>query len=133
MRTPLGPPTLRLQPDRAAIGLAAENVAERFLQRQGLQVLLRNYRRRFGELDIVALDGEILVIVEVRSRASTEFGGAAASVDGWKQRKIVRAAQLLLAERRDLARLRARFDVVTVSDPCSAEPRVEWLRDAFRC
>jgi putative endonuclease len=133
MRMPLAPPTLRVQPDRAAIGLAAENVAERFLQRHGLQVLLRNYRRRFGELDIVALDGEILVVVEVRSRASNEFGGAAASVDGWKQLKIVRAAQLLLAERRDLARLRARFDVVIVHDPCSAQPHVEWLRDAFRC
>ena len=56
MRTPPTPPT----PDRAAIGLAAENVAERFLQRHGLQILLRNYRRRFGELDIVALEGEIL-------------------------------------------------------------------------
>ena len=110
MRTPLA-----LQPDRAAIGLAAENVAERFLQDHGLRILLRNYRRRFGELDIVALEGEILVIVEVRSRASDEFGGAAASVDGWKQRKIVRAARLLLQERHDLARLRARFDVVSRS------------------
>ena len=71
------------------------------------------------------------MIVEVRSRASDEFGGAAASVDGWKQRKIVRAARLLLQERQDLARLRARFDVVIVHDPCSAEPRVEWLRHAF--
>jgi putative endonuclease len=133
MRPSLTPPTLRVQLDRAAVGLAAENIALRFLQQQGLEILLRNYRRRFGELDIVARDGDILVIVEVRSRASEAFGGAAASVDGWKQRKIVRAAQFLLLERRELARLRARFDVVIVHDPGSAQPRVEWLRHAFRC
>jgi putative endonuclease len=125
------PPDFSLAPDRAAVGLAAENLAARFLEQRGLTILLRNYRRRFGELDIVALDGEILVIVEVRCRASDQFGGAAASVDGWKQRKIVRAARLLLQERRELARLRARFDVITVDDPSGAEPRVQWIRHAF--
>lgn len=113
-------------PDRQRIGAAAENLAADFLCRQGLAILLRNYRRRFGELDIVAREGDVLVIVEVRVRASEEFGGAAASVDGWKQRKIVRAAQLLLLERKDLAALRARFDVVVVRDR-----KIEWIRNAF--
>jgi putative endonuclease len=125
------PPDFSLTPDRAAIGVAAENLAARFLEQRGLTILLRNYRRRFGELDIVALEGEILVIVEVRCRASDQFGGAAASVDGWKQRKIVRAATLLLQERRDLARLRARFDVITVYDPSAANPEIQWIRHAF--
>lgn len=125
------PPDFSLTPDRAAIGLAAETLAARFLEQRGLTILLRNYRRRFGELDIVALDGEILVIVEVRCRASVQFGGAAASVDGWKQRKIVRTATLLLQERRDLARLRARFDVITIDDPSSMAPEIQWIRHAF--
>jgi putative endonuclease len=125
------PPDFSLTPDCAAIGAAAENLAARFLEQRGLTILLRNYRRRFGELDIVALEGEILVIVEVRCRASDQFGGAAASVDGWKQRKIVRAAHLLLLERRDLARLRARFDVITIDDPSSAAPEIQWIRQAF--
>lgn len=120
------PEKLRLTPDRTAVGLAAENLAARFLERHGLRILLRNYRRRFGELDIVALDGEVLVIVEVRARSSDQFGGAAASIDGWKQRKIVRTAQMLLLERKDLARLRARFDVIVVQGD-----DVEWLRNAF--
>jgi putative endonuclease len=112
--------------DRALIGQTAETLAARFLEERGLTIVLRNYRRRFGELDIVALDGEILVIVEVRTRASDQFGGAAASIDGWKQRKIVRTAQMLLLERKDLACRRARFDVVLVK-----EHEVEWIRSAF--
>jgi putative endonuclease len=120
------PPDFRLTPNRAAVGLAAENRAARFLEQRGLTILLRNYRRRMGELDIVAREGSVLVIVEVRARASDEFGGAAASVDGWKQRKIVRTAQLLLQERKDLASFPARFDVIVVRGD-----DVEWIRHAF--
>jgi putative endonuclease len=113
--------------DRAAIGKSAEDVAAEFLERQGLTVLMRNYRRRGGELDIVARDGDILVIGEVRTRSTETFGGAAASVDGWKQHKIVRAASQLLQQRRDLARLRVRFDVLVVR----GGGEVEWIKHAF--
>src|SRR5687768_10121349 len=95
--------------DRAAVGKSAEDLAVEFLEQQGLAVLLRNYRRRGGELDIVARDGDVLVIGEVRTRSSESFGGAAASVDGWKQHKIIRAATLLLQQRKDFARMRVRF------------------------
>jgi putative endonuclease len=112
--------------DRAGIGKNAEELACQFLEQQGLTVLLRNYRRRSGELDIVARDGDVLVIGEVRARSSDEFGGAAASVDGWKQHKIVRAATQLLQERKDLAKMRVRFDVLAVRGE-----RVEWIKHAF--
>ena len=115
-----------MQTYRQVIGTTAENLAVHFLREQGLEIILQNYRRRFGELDIVALDGEVLVIVEVRTRSSDAFGGAAGSVDGWKQRKIVRTAQLLLLERKDLARRRARFDVIVVRGRA-----IEWIRNAF--
>ena len=75
---------------------------------------MRNYRRRGGELDVVAREGDVLVIGEVRTRSSESFGGAAASVDGWKQHKIVRAATQLLQQHKDLAQLRVRFDVLVV-------------------
>ena len=87
--------------DRAVLGRSAEEVAADFLAEQGLAVLLRNYRRRSGELDLVAQDGDTLVIAEVRTRSTDEFGGAAASVDGWKQHKIVRATTQLLQARKD--------------------------------
>jgi putative endonuclease len=117
--------------DRAVLGRSAEDIAADFLAGQGLTVILRNYRRRSGEIDLVARDGDVLVIAEVRTRSTDEFGGAAASVDGWKQHKIMRAAAQLLQERKDLARLRARFDVIVVRGAGGMSPRVEWLKHAF--
>jgi len=117
--------------DRAAIGRSAEDIAADFLTEHGLTVLLRNYRRRSGELDIVARDGDVLVVAEVRMRSTDEFGGAAASVDGWKQHKIIRATTQLLQQRKDFAQLRVRFDVMVVRGAGGAHPTVEWLQHAF--
>jgi putative endonuclease len=113
------------------IGQRAENIAAEFLCAQGLVILERNYRRRLGELDIVARDGDVLVIAEVRTRASNRYGGAAASVDGRKQRRLVRAAAQLLQQRRDFSHLRVRFDVLAVSETVAASPKVQWLQHAF--
>jgi putative endonuclease len=117
--------------DRAILGRTAEDVAADFLTEHGLSVLLRNYRRRSGELDLVARDGDILIVAEVRTRSTEEFGGAAASVDGWKQRKIIRATMQLLQQRKDFAQLRVRFDVIVVRGADGAQPTVEWLKHAF--
>ncbi|MFO7276610.1 MAG: YraN family protein [Pseudomonadota bacterium] len=121
----------RPRPDRREIGRRAEDVAAEFLVRHGLTILTRNFRRRLGELDLVAREGDVLVVAEVRTRSSDEYGGAAASVDGWKRRRIVRATLQLLQRHRDLSRLRVRFDVIVVSDPFGAIPKVEWIRHAF--
>jgi putative endonuclease len=117
--------------DRAALGRSAEDIAADFLAAHGLDVLLRNYRRRSGELDLVARDADVLVIAEVRTRSTEEFGGAAASVDGWKQHKIIRATTQLLQQHKDLAKLRVRFDVIVIHDADREQPRVEWIKHAF--
>lgn len=116
---------------RQASGSRAESLACEFLQAQGLELVARNFRRRLGELDLVLRDGGALVIVEVRTRARDDYGGAAASIDGFKRRRIVRAAQQLLQQRADLARLPSRFDVVVVHGVEGPAPRVEWIRHAF--
>src|SRR5262245_51862807 len=116
---------------RARIGTTAEDLAAEFLQAQGLELLSRNYRRRGGEIDLIARRGDVLGIVEVRTRSTQCFGGAAASVDGWKQHKIVRAASQLLQQHKALARLRVRFDVIVVHEPEGVRPRVEWIKHAF--
>ncbi|MGB6602888.1 MAG: YraN family protein [Steroidobacteraceae bacterium] len=116
---------------RQETGKRAEQLAAEFLAAQGLTVLERNYRRRLGELDIIASDAGVLVIAEVRTRAVETFGGAAASVDGFKQRRIIRATAQLLQQRRELARLPVRFDVLVVSGLERASPRIEWIRHAF--
>ena len=113
------------------IGQVAENIAADFLRAKGLEILERNYLRRLGELDIVARDGDVLVIAEVRTRASDRYGGAAASVDARKQQRIIRAASQLLQQRRDLAQLRVRFDVIAVLEMDRERPRVDWIQQAF--
>jgi putative endonuclease len=117
--------------DRQQIGRAAEDAAVTFLESQGVEILLRNFRRRLGELDVVARERDTLVIAEVRTRSSNVFGGAAASVGFQKQSRLTRAATQLLQQRKDLAKLRVRFDVIVVHDPTSAQPRVEWIKHAF--
>ena len=116
---------------RQQSGRRAEDLAAEFLRTQGCEILERNYRRRLGELDLIAREGGVLVIAEVRTRASAEWGGAAASVDRRKQRRITRAAQQLLQQRSELAQLPVRFDVLVVSDLGATEPRIEWIRHAF--
>jgi putative endonuclease len=112
-------------------GQAAERIAADFLAAQGLEILFRNYRRRAGELDLVARTRDVLVIAEVRTRANDAYGGAAASVDGRKQHRIIRAATQLLQQRDDLARLPMRFDVIVVSGVDTESPKVEWIQHAF--
>jgi putative endonuclease len=116
---------------RQQSGRRAEELAVEFLRAAGCEILHRNYRRRLGELDIVArADGE-LVIAEVRMRTSNAWGGAAASVDRRKQQRITRAAHQLLQQHVDLASLPVRFDVLVVSDPYGPSPAIEWIQHAF--
>jgi putative endonuclease len=112
-------------------GRRAEELAAEFLRAAGCEILQCNYRRRLGELDIVARANEALVIAEVRTRTGSAYGGAAASVDRRKQQRITRAASQLLQQRPDLARLPVRFDVLVVSDPYGPSPAIEWIQHAF--
>jgi putative endonuclease len=116
---------------RQRIGQAAEDIAADFLRAKGLEILERNYRRRLGELDLIARERDVLVIAEVRTRASNAYGGAAASVGIRKRRRLIRAASQLLQQRKDLARMPVRFDVIVVSDMSSESPHVEWIQHAF--
>ena len=117
--------------DAQILGARAEQIALDYLTGHGLTILERNYRRRLGEIDLVALDHGVLVIAEVRTRSSEAYGGAAASVGRLKQRRIIRAAAQLLQQHRDYAALPVRFDVLIVSGLNSAAAQVNWLRHAF--
>src|SRR6516165_775619 len=113
---------------RQESGRRAEQLAAEFLRAAGCEILQCNFRRRVGELDIVARADGVLVIAEVRTRASTTYGGAAASVDRRKQRRITRAASQLLQQRSDLAQLPVRFDVLVVGDPYGTAPAIDWIQ-----
>ena len=121
--------------DRGARGRLAETFARDALLRGGLKPVAANVNYRGGELDLVMLDsgargGTTLVFVEVRYRASDDFGGAAASVTPAKQRRLVRAATRYLASHPSLAALPCRFDVVGAEADADA-PTLTWLRAAF--
>jgi putative endonuclease len=113
-----------------ARGRRGEDLAHRYLQKRGYTVVARNFRTRSGsaELDLVAWDGSQIVFVEVKSRATEEFGAPDRAVDVEKQRKILRAAGEYL-HRMDASWDIARFDVVNVV--FAAKPIIRHVEDAF--
>lgn len=117
--------------NRRQLGHSAEELACAFLIAQGLHIELRNFRQRVGELDVVARQDDVLVIAEVRTRTSEQFGGAAASISHRKRQRLVRTAKLLLQRRGDLCGLRVRFDVLIVHRAGHTDARVEWIQHAF--
>jgi len=107
-------------------GARAEDLCAQLLRRAGLRILARNWRCRHGEIDLVAEDGGTLVFAEVRLRRSERYGGAAESVTGAKRRRLLAAARLYLAGRKEV---NCRFDVLLLDG--AQEPAIQWIRDAF--
>lgn len=114
-----------------ATGDVFELAAEQHLLAAGLIVLDRNVQCRHGELDLVMQDRDVLAFVEVRYRQSTGFGGAIASVDPRKQRRLIATAAFYLQTHPAHARRACRFDVIAIAGDVE-NPRIEWIKDAFR-
>jgi putative endonuclease len=98
---------------RQSLGLTGEDLACKELERLGYEILARRYRTRFGEIDIVAKHKQATVFVEVKARCGDDYGGGAAAVTPWKQRRIAQMAVDYLS-RHNLHDTPCRFDVVTV-------------------
>lgn len=114
---------------RATRGRNAERRARDWLCARGLVPVASNYRCRYGELDLVMLDGETLAVVEVRSRTTASFVSPELSVDARKQAKIIRSAESFCACNPRFAGLPVRFDVVAVTGDDGAT--LEHITDAF--
>lgn len=117
---------------RRARGNAAERLAADYLVGRGMRVLARNVRCKGGEIDIVCLDGALLVVIEVRQRARLDFGGALASVTPAKQRRIIRATRHLLQTFAVCRGRCMRFDVIGVQGLPDGAHEISWIKDAFR-
>jgi len=96
-----------------SLGNRGEAAAALFLQRMGYQILERQWRSHFGELDLIVLDGDVIAFVEVKTRTSTSAGHPTEAITALKQRNITRSALAYLKRRRWLER-RVRFDVISV-------------------
>jgi putative endonuclease len=114
---------------RQSLGKLGEELACAELTRRGYAILARRYRTRFGEIDIVARDGDVMVFVEVKARDGDRFGDGAEAVTGWKQRRVASMAVDYLSRHR-LEDRPCRFDVVAV-DVSTSPPRVEVYAAAF--
>lgn len=113
------------------LGRQAENRACLFLEKRGLKLLTKNFRCKYGEIDLIMQDGNMLVFVEVRFRSSHLFGGPLASITPDKQRRLLAAAQIYLQKHAVKGRYEGmRFDVVALSAQAE-EPEIEWLTNAI--
>lgn len=110
-------------------GQQAEDLAASFLERQGVRLIARNYRCRGGEIDLIGIHQDTLLLVEVRLRRRSDYGDAAASITRTKQRRIVLAARHFLAAHPEWQSQPCRFDCLLL-DQLSPE-RIDWLTDAF--
>jgi len=108
-------------------GADAEQIAAAYLQKQELVLVAQNYRCRFGEIDLVMTDRDVLVFVEVRMRSSEAFGSAAASITATKQGRLLRAARHYLSQLE--TEPACRFDAVLITGKDTRH--IEWIRDAF--
>ncbi|MZR62473.1 YraN family protein [Alcanivorax sp. DP30] len=118
-------------PRRKAQGDKAEAAAEQWLEQQGLSLVTRNYRCRQGEIDLVMLDQDSLVFVEVRWRKTQSHGGALASVDHHKQRRLIQAARHFLAKHPIHQQRPCRFDVIGMEPDNSGSVSYQWIQNAF--
>lgn len=116
--------------DRAETGRRGEAVAAQYYRKRGCRLQAHNYRTRFGELDLVVEDGEILVVCEVKTRRHGNRISGAEAVDFYKQQRIIAATQQFLQEsgRGDRA---VRFDVAEVTPLPEGKWQIHVIQNAF--
>jgi putative endonuclease len=122
----------RVLTKKQALGMRAEQLAANYLEQRGYAILVRNWRRPEGELDLVVGTEGLCVFVEVRSRTGTERGHPLETVDARKRARILRAARMYIDEERPRAAV-FRFDVVGVTFALDeSPPELVHVEDAFQ-
>jgi putative endonuclease len=115
------------------LGAAGELLARRHLERKGYRFLAANWRRSYGELDLIMRDRDVLVFVEVKTRHGERLGTAEESLTAAQARRLLRGAQSFLAEREDLAGLFWRVDFIAITlSPTGEVSRLTHIVDAVR-
>lgn len=114
-----------------ASGAQAERMAEKFLRKQGLRLKERNFSSRFGEIDLIMMDGSACVFVEVRYRNSSAFGSPAETVNETKQNKLRRTAEYFLQMQQLSEKVSCRFDIVSITGQLGPDAGIQWIQNAF--
>ena len=113
-------------------GTVGENVAEQYLTANGYRILGRNLGCRYGEIDMVAQQGDKLFFVEIKRRRTRTFGQALEAVPLKKQHRIRRTAEYLLLKNCDWAKMVPFFSVLAIDEDDNGDMKIEFLKDAFQ-
>jgi len=111
-------------------GLHYESLAKDHLQKQGLKLLQQNFHSRFGEIDLVMLEGDTVCFIEVKFRKSQDFGGAANAIPYSKKQKIIKTALIFMSENQKLANRAMRFDALILQQ-IDQDININWIKNAF--
>ncbi len=137
---------MKLQTTPKKLGQQAEDFACYYLTRQGLRLITRNYASRFGEIDLIMQDKDVLVFIEVRYRKDLDFGHSVETVRTNKQTKLIKTAEYYLQCHPISAESHCRFDVLGLSPSLTDTnlkllkkrstslyypAQVEWIKNAF--
>lgn len=115
--------------NKSELGMLGENAACRCLKKKHYHILARNYRKKFGEIDIIAQKGDKLVFAEVKTRSGVEYGMPSEAVNFYKQQRIIKTAQAYVLENDfdgDVS-----FDVLEVFLSCGKVLHVNHIENAF--
>ena len=118
------------QPRHLVSGKKAESIAKKHLLKQGLKLIEQNFATKSGEIDLVMRDGLTIIFIEVRYRQNTQFGLPEETVTKAKQRKIVKAAQQYLIQKKLYDEYECRFDIVAIHGTIPKH-QINWITDAF--
>ncbi|MDQ7050619.1 MAG: YraN family protein [Enterobacterales bacterium] len=127
---PISPDLFNQTSSKRDLGDALEKQTVDYLEQRGVTILQRNYLCKMGEIDIIAQDKQNLVFIEVRYRRSDHFGGALASVNLKKQRRLIRAASHYMQKCNITNKTASRFDVIAISGNLN-QLEFNWIKAAF--
>lgn len=119
---------------KSKIGALAEKLAQEYITKLGMNIIDKNFRTKFGEIDIIAKDQEEYVFIEVRSKSYTNFGLPEETISKKKQEKIINMAKWYLKSKQVTNSISCRFDVIaivfTIKDGC-LQPKINYIKNAF--
>ncbi len=114
-----------------AAGRIAEDIAANYLAKQGLKLITRNFHSRFGEIDLIALQQDILVFIEVRYRKNERYLAVVETIDARKCRKLVATSEYYLLKHNAYQDYQCRYDVIAITGELD-KPLIEWIKNAFQ-
>ncbi len=114
-----------------SLGFEGEELAEKFLEKLGYKILEKNYRTKFGEIDLIGIDGDAVAFIEVKLRSGKRYGNPSEAIDHKKRSQIGRVALHFLSRKR-MNNFICRFDTVSLLPAEKGNYECELIKDAFR-